>query len=432
MLGVKIFPTLRALEIKRKPFLNAGHAGPLGQIHQKHQVQYNRGCQYAIPAQEVHLDLHGIAHPSKDIYTVPAFLIIPPWGVIADHHLMMKIPVKIRIYLRLKNRLQHRELALFLGLQRTLVIQDKPIPVAEDVRGVPPGKPQHTCLQPRPENGLHKGLTCFKIFSHNRQIVLLSQFHHGRDIEGKVGGAIDIWHPTAQGGIGIEHAGCDIRVVVFQAGLKSGQRGVHIPRHMVYFRTGTPDQHTTGYLVVLFEFFNIFLYSIHQAEVGCLCLDVGTVQVFYECLVKDRRPRFEPFQKGANRLDVFRLEHLCLSGSLVTIFSIDVPSPEYQVIRACKRDKLLYERDAILEPLPQSHSSHLRQRPDGCSQPPAHRFYPSQESGTDCPSHPWDEHTQFPVCLLNFIFPFHSTPPFVSFPVTHISTWPGFRIFCSH
>src|SRR5215475_12343649 len=69
-----------ALEVKAQPFLDAPHAASLGEVKKKNKIQHDRRCENAIAAQEVDLDLHGIAQPPIDVDVIPSFFIISAWG----------------------------------------------------------------------------------------------------------------------------------------------------------------------------------------------------------------------------------------------------------------------------------------------------------------------------------------------------------------
>src|SRR5580765_5271606 len=67
VLGIKAGRGHGRLEVKRQPLLNAAHSGALGQVHEQHQVEHQRSGQDRVAAQEIDLDLHGIAQPSEDV-----------------------------------------------------------------------------------------------------------------------------------------------------------------------------------------------------------------------------------------------------------------------------------------------------------------------------------------------------------------------------
>ena len=53
-------------------------------------------------AQEIHLDLHGIIEPAKNVDIIPAFLVIAAWFVVMDMHLVLVLAVEILIQFRLQ------------------------------------------------------------------------------------------------------------------------------------------------------------------------------------------------------------------------------------------------------------------------------------------------------------------------------------------
>src|ERR1700689_633981 len=92
----------RRLEIKTQPLLNAEATkfrAALGEIHEQHQIEYNGRSQNGIPAKKVHLDLHRVAKPSKDIDIVPALFVVASGRVIVDADFMGKIAVEFGIKL---------------------------------------------------------------------------------------------------------------------------------------------------------------------------------------------------------------------------------------------------------------------------------------------------------------------------------------------
>ncbi len=133
VLGVQVRRTLRALEIKRKPLLDAPHFSPLSKVHEQEQIQDQRSCKDAVLAQEINLDLHRVPEPAEDIDAVPALFVVSLGRVIVDGHLVIEVPVKLRIHLGLQNGVQDRKFARLFGLERILVIQDKAVPVAENI-----------------------------------------------------------------------------------------------------------------------------------------------------------------------------------------------------------------------------------------------------------------------------------------------------------
>src|SRR5262249_41026790 len=83
-------------EIKAQPLLNAAHAAPLGQIHEKNEIQDDWSRQNTVAAKEIDLDLHGIAEPSVYVDIVPTFFIVAARRIVMNPHLMGEILVQVR------------------------------------------------------------------------------------------------------------------------------------------------------------------------------------------------------------------------------------------------------------------------------------------------------------------------------------------------
>src|SRR6476646_8507758 len=95
----------RRLEIEAQPLLYAQalqSLTTLGQIQEKKQIQHDRRRQNRGRAYEIHLDLHGIAQPAKDVNVVPAFLIVAARRVVINADRVVDVPVEIGIKLRLQ------------------------------------------------------------------------------------------------------------------------------------------------------------------------------------------------------------------------------------------------------------------------------------------------------------------------------------------
>ena len=121
------------LEVERQPLLDALHPGALRQVQEQDQVQHQGRRQDRIPAQEVDLDLHRVAHPPEDVDVVPAFLGVAARRIVVDPDHVVEVLVELRVEVRLEDVLQHRELGLFLGLEGARIVQHLAVPVAQDV-----------------------------------------------------------------------------------------------------------------------------------------------------------------------------------------------------------------------------------------------------------------------------------------------------------
>src|SRR5688572_7343947 len=123
MFRIKACRAHRTLEIEAQPLLDASHTASLGQIEEQNQIQNDRRGQNAVPAEEIDLDLHGIAQPAVDIDIVPTFLVVTTRRVVVNPDFMGEILIKLRVQLRLEDLIQNRELALFLCLEGLRIVQ---------------------------------------------------------------------------------------------------------------------------------------------------------------------------------------------------------------------------------------------------------------------------------------------------------------------
>src|SRR5262249_39679157 len=86
-----------------------------------------------ITAEEIHLDLHGIIEPAKEVDVIPPFLVIAAWFVVMDVHLVLVLAIEILIEIWLQNIVEYRQLTALLGTEGVRIVQDIPIAVPQDI-----------------------------------------------------------------------------------------------------------------------------------------------------------------------------------------------------------------------------------------------------------------------------------------------------------
>src|SRR6266536_2952907 len=176
VLGVEEGSAHRALEVEGQPLLNAAEATALRQVEEEHQVEDEWRRQDTIAAQELHLDLHGIIEPAKNVDVIPAFLVIPTRFVVMDVHLVLVLAVEILVQLRLQNVFEHRQFAALLGAEGVRIVQHVAVPIAQDIRGKPAVQAQLPGFQSRSNNGFHERLAGLKILAADRYAAVGRQF----------------------------------------------------------------------------------------------------------------------------------------------------------------------------------------------------------------------------------------------------------------
>src|ERR1700686_3752230 len=110
MLRIESRCSHRRLEVKTQPLLNAKPAklrAALRQIHKQNQIKHNRRRQNRIPTKKIHLNLHRITKPPKDIDVVPAFFVVASWGVIVYSDFVGEVAVEFGVEFGLEDVLEN-------------------------------------------------------------------------------------------------------------------------------------------------------------------------------------------------------------------------------------------------------------------------------------------------------------------------------------
>src|SRR6185437_8996497 len=204
VLGVEAGGGDGALEIEREPLLDAEAAergGALGKIGEQDQVEDDGRGQDGVAAEEIHLDLHGVAEPAENVDVVPTFFIVAAGRVIVDAHLVVEILIQIGIQIGLEDVLEHAELGLLLGLEGFRIVEHLAVAVAEDVGREPAGEAEHPGLEPGRENGLHQGLAGLEVLAADGRILLAREREQGAGVGGEIGSAIGIGHAFLERGV---------------------------------------------------------------------------------------------------------------------------------------------------------------------------------------------------------------------------------------
>ena len=172
----------RALAEEREPRLDPTHASPCGQIAEEHQIE-GYGCsQNGVAAEEVHLDLHRIAHPTEEVDVVPCLLIVLAGRIVVDAHLVIDVLIKIGLLVGVKDTFDDGELAHLLRFEVVRIVQHLTIAVAEDVGGEPSADAQQARLKHRRQDGLHQRLPALEVLTGDGHVFLRSQLPHGGNV----------------------------------------------------------------------------------------------------------------------------------------------------------------------------------------------------------------------------------------------------------
>lgn len=94
---------LRALEEEAQEALCAVAACTLCKVGEEHQVEAEGSCQDRVAAEEVDLDLHGIAHPAEDVDVVPSFLVVVAGRIVVDAYFVVVVCVEVGLFVGNEN-----------------------------------------------------------------------------------------------------------------------------------------------------------------------------------------------------------------------------------------------------------------------------------------------------------------------------------------
>ena len=106
--------------------------------------------------------------------------------------------------LRLKDGLEHAELADLLGLEAVRIVQDLAVAVAQDIGREPASNPEHTCAETGCDQGLHQGLTRLEVLAADGRARLTRQLQHGGRIRREVRRAVGVGDALLQAGPSVD------------------------------------------------------------------------------------------------------------------------------------------------------------------------------------------------------------------------------------
>ena len=206
MFGSGLSGRLWGLQVEGKPLLHTRLAGPVGQVQEEREVQDDRCGQNRVTAQEVHLDLHRVAHPSEDVDVVPPLLVVAAGWVVVDADDVVDVAVEVRVGVGLEDGIQHTQLRDLLGLEVLRIVQDLAVPVSQDVGGVPAAQAEHPGLETGSQEGLHEGLARLEVLAGDGHAMAGGQLDHARQVHAQVRSAVGERDVAHQGGVHVDLA----------------------------------------------------------------------------------------------------------------------------------------------------------------------------------------------------------------------------------
>ena len=123
----------RALEEEAEEALDTVASGASSEVAQENEVKAQGSSEDRVAAEEVDLDLHGIAHPAEDVDVVPTFLVVVARGIVVDAHFVEVVGVEVGLVFGHEDRFQSREFGNFFGAEVGGFVEHEAVAVAEDV-----------------------------------------------------------------------------------------------------------------------------------------------------------------------------------------------------------------------------------------------------------------------------------------------------------
>ena len=365
VLGVEARSDLWALVVEAQPLLNSTHSCALSEIAEENEIESQGSGEDRVSAQEVDLDLHRIAEPTRDVDVVPALLRISARRVVVDRHLVEDVPVEVWVLPGLKDVLEDAQLGLFLRLEVLGSVEDLAVTVSEDVGAVPALESEHSGFEHRREHCLHQRLAGLEILAADGDVAVGGELSKDRGVDGKVRGAVAEGDSLEKGRICVELARCD-RLVVGIDGLFE-RFDVHVgwTRFDEDLRARTPDHHESLALVVLAETVDVLADRVQHRALRRRGLHVLPIEIAGVLALERGLHRTDFTQRIADRFDVLSaFEHSCSTRSDVGVVGKDVPGSPDDVFESCQGNEVLDQRGAILGPLSEANRSHLSQGAD--------------------------------------------------------------------
>jgi hypothetical protein len=401
VLGVDAGGGVGVLEVEAEPFLDAEAAQAWGagcEVHEEAEIEGERRGEDGVAAEEVYLELHGVAEPAEDVDVVPTLFVIATGRVVVDADLVVEVLVEVGVQLGLEDVLEDAELGDFLGLEGVGIVEDFAVAVAEDVGGVPAGDAEHAGLEGRGEDGLDEGLAGLVVLAGDGGVHLAGELVERGDVYGEVGSAVDEGDAFLERGPGVEHGGGDAGIIVDEAFFKGFEGLVDSGLFEIDLGGAAPDHDlAVGFG---FELGDVVADLVGEVALVLAGLDLLSGEALDVVLVEDGGHGLDGFEEGAHLLKLVAVEDACGLGGVVEVAAEDVPSGEDEVIERGDGNEVLDEGAALVGALAEADGTHLGDGADGLGEAVADGFYAGDEGGC-YGSHAWDHDAKFSCCGLD-------------------------------
>ena len=170
---------------------------------------------------------------------------------------------------------------------------------------------------------------------------------------------------------------------LFQPLFKRRKRLVDRRRGEKDLGRAAPDHHLA--LGHLFIGLNVGPQLLGQIALILALLDVAALQTLDVILIENRGHGPDPFEEGANGLQLVAIENVRCSGRLEHVFGENVPAREAEIIELGQGDEVLDQRAIAVGALAQANGCHLGKGADRLGDSLADGFHAGHQGGRNRP-----------------------------------------------
>ena len=243
--------------------------------------------------------------PPKEVYVVPALLVIPPGRVVVDPNLVISVGIQLWVHVGLQDVFQDSQFGLLFGLEVFRVVEDLTVPVPQYVGGEPPVHSEHPGLEHWRKCCLHQGLSRLEVLAAYGHTLIQGKAFQGWDVCRKVGGPIcerDTFHQCC---VGVDHGRRYAPFPIMQTANEALDVPVNLRFPNEFFGRSAPDHHQPVTMVFLLETSDILPNSLYGGKRGASHLCVAPVDPSHVLAIENGRHGFYCSQEVRYGLQVF-------------------------------------------------------------------------------------------------------------------------------
>ncbi len=253
----------------------------------------------------------------------------------------------------------------FFCFERTGIVEDFAVAVAEDIGGIPAIETEAACAEARAEDGFHECLTGFEVFTGDGDFIFESEFDDGGAIDGEVRCAIDVGDVAHECGVRIDHGRGDTGVIFFECFFEGFDGFVDVFDGCVNFCGTAPEDDSAIAAVIFDEVFDIVHEGECQIVFGSSCFLVFYFEVSAVFVHENGVHRFDGFEFFADGFEMFVFEDFGAFTYFVCVFSVDIPSTKDDIFEFGKGYEILNNGVSVVGTFSEADATHLCHGADG-------------------------------------------------------------------